>query len=89
MGDSPNEFFAGQHRRFFRHVGGIALEGHAVLDLALDVVDVARIGTGFVGFDEEGMVVSWEAGFDDAEDLVGHDGLVWMWGGKGKAQMEG
>lgn len=70
MRDSPNELFAGQHGRFFRHVGGIVLESHAVLDLALDIVDVARIGTDFVGFDKEGMVVSWETGFDGAEDLV-------------------
>lgn len=54
------------------------LEYHAVLDLALDVVDVARLGPSFVGFDEEGVMVSWHAGFNGEEDLV-HDG-VWLWG---------
>lgn len=48
------------------------LEYHAVLDLALHVEHLAGVRAGFVGLDEEGMVVSWDAGFDDEIHLVGH-----------------
>lgn len=62
------------------------LEYHAVLDLALHVVHLAGLGTGFVGLDEEGMVVSWDAGFDYEVNLVGHGDClgVWRWKGTGE-----
>lgn len=59
------------------------LEYHAVLDLALHVVHLAGLRAGFVGLDEESMVVLWDAGFDDEVNLIGHGDCLGFGDGKG------
>lgn len=60
---SSDALLLSEYGRLLRFFSGFGFIHHAALDIALDVVDVPGLGACFVGFDEEGVVVPWEADF--------------------------